>query len=360
MTVYYITIAFTFVFAYLASLKKNKLQMELDVSDKQLLYTRVFLYLISFVLILVAGLRYFVGTDYGAYYRALQNYAPRMWESIKELDEPGFPILATIIKCFTSDGAVFIFVTAAFTVGSILYITYKYVDTYLFSSLLFIFSGVWHGSFNGVRQFFAAAIICLAHRFILEKKAIKYFLCVFIAYLFHGSAIIMVIPYFILRNKVSFRNVLLLAIGSVVLLYNYEFIFSFVSNVKNEMVTMEADTYMLKQVNIFRVLVCVAPAIFGLFLYSRLERNNEQTFYLNIMLLYALLSIIGMNSPYLSRVNIYLLVLLPLSMGKIVVFHDKKTEFMIKWIIVALYFLFWYYEVSNSGSLCYFRWIWER
>ncbi|MBR5223566.1 MAG: EpsG family protein [Clostridia bacterium] len=354
MTVYFVVVLLTIIFSCLA-LPYEATTGE-SILTKRTLNTKIFLFLVVTCLVLVAGLRYWVGTDYGSYYAALERYPSRLWEYIKEVDEPGFPIIASIINLFTKDGAVFIFVTAAFTIASILYITYKYTDTYVFSSLLFVFVGIWHGSFNGVRQFFAAAIILLGHRFILDKKPWKYLLCVLLAFLFHASAIVMIIPYFILRNKISVKNILILIIGSIILLYNYEFIFTLIGALKDETIDTTLE-YMSNQVNILRVIICVVPAAFCLFLYSKSEKDAEQTFYLNTLILYGLLSVIGMNSPYLSRVNIYLLVFLPMAMGKLVVFEDKKLEILAKWVIIILFFVFWYIEIGKDGT---FRFIWQR
>ncbi len=357
MSVYFITIFIVFLFSFFALENKNTVSAEIISKKGQT--EKLCLFLVAITLIFVSGLRYYVGTDYGAYYKIFDNPVSTLESSIKELDEPGFPILAKIISWFTTDGAVFIFVTAAFTIGAILYVTYKNSDAYLFSSLLFIFTGVWYGSFNGIRQYFAAAIICLGHRLIFEKKFWKYLLCVFLAFLVHKSAIVMIIPYFILRNKITFRNIFLLTLGSIILLYNYEMIFSLLGGLNDNTIDM-SNAYTFSQVNILRVIVNVIPAIFCLFLYSNSEKDEVTTFYLNILITYALLSIVGMNSPYLSRVNIYLGVLLPLSMGKLIIFKDKKFELIMKSIIVVLYFLFCFYEISISADLNTFKWIWQR
>lgn len=359
MVVYYLTALSVFIFSALA-LYSNYVATATGQLIKNNYVTKFFLLTITLILVFVAGFRYFVGADFGAYYRFADNYAPNWLSTLKELDEPGFPVLGAIIKLFTTDGAVFIFITAAFTVSSILAITFKYTDTYLFSALLFMFTGIWHGSFNGVRQFFAAAIICLGHRLILDKKLFKYLLCVFVAFLFHKSAIIMVIPYFMLRKKINLSNILLLTIGSIILLYNYEFIFSFIGGLKESEIVIEEGSYYLRQVNILRVLVSITPAIFCCFVYKQSEKTPEQTFYLNWLILYGLFAIIGMNSPYISRINIYLSVLLPLALGKLVVFKNKNFEIFVKAGILIFFFFYWRYEISNSGALYNFRFIWNR
>ena len=358
MSVYYVTILAVIICSAFAV--ENYGTADANGIIKNNHSERLWLFCVAVILILVSGLRYGVGADYFVYYGALERYPTQIIDLIKDLDEPGFPLLVSILRLFTNDGAVFVFITAMFTIGSVLLITYKYTNTYIFASMLFIFTGIWHGSFNGVRQYFAAAIICLAHRFILEKKILKYMICVFIAFLIHSSAIIMVIPYFILRNKVSLKNILILAVGSLILRNNYEFIFSFVGDLKDETMNVANDVYLLNQVNPLRVIVNVVPAVFCVLLHITTPKDKETTFYLNILILYGLLSVIGMNSPYLSRVNIYLGVCQPLAMCKLVVFKDKKIETIVKWIIILLFFGFWYYEVSNGSSLHRFYWIWQR
>ena len=138
MIVYYLTSLSVFAFAMLAQYS-NSATTEIETKIKKRPSTKFFLAMVVLTLTFVAGLRYYVGADYGAYYLALDNYASKLLPTLKELNEPGFPALAAITKLFTTEGAVFIFITSAFTMISILAITFKYTDTYVFSSLLFMF-----------------------------------------------------------------------------------------------------------------------------------------------------------------------------------------------------------------------------
>ncbi len=356
MSAYYLTIFAVLVFSFLAVID-DRFEKE-NTLKKKSLAQKVWLLLVVLILICVSGLRYYVGTDYGGYY-TLESSWKIVGEKFISLDEPGFYFIAEILKWISNDGAVFIFITSAFIMGAIMFITYKYTDAYLFATLLIVFTGVWHGSFNGVRQYFAAAIICLGHRYVFDKKFWKYLICVLFASLFHISAIVMIVPYFILRNKISIFNILIMLVGALILLFNYELIFSFIGSLKDK--TLDTtDAYMSNSVNILRVVVNICPAIFCLIMYWGKEKDKEQTFYLNILILYALLSIVGMNSPYITRINIYLGVLVPLAMGKLIVFKDKTIEIMFKILIVVLFFVFWYYEISISTALNDFKWIWER
>ena len=66
------------------------------------------------------------------------------------------------------------------------------------------------------------------------------------------------------------------------------------------------------------------------------------------------------NSAYLARLGIYTGVFLPLALSKLVTFKNRYIEDTIKVVIIVLFFFFWYIEVSGSGNLNSFQWIWER
>ena len=354
---YFITISIATVFSALAS-KAEKLGLRSRTQYNIL--TNLMLVIVSACLIFVAGLRYYVGTDYGGYYKGLTTYGEKFETAVKTLDEPGLPLVATIVGWFANDGAYFIFFCSLITISLILFQNYKNTDSFVFCTLLFVFIGVWHGTFNGVRQYFAAAIIFAGHRLILDKKFWKYLLVVFIAFCFHRSSIIMLIPYFIYRNRITFRNVLLLLIGTYIISANYDTIFTFVGFLKDSEMSMGDTAYNSTTVNIFRVLTFCAPAITVLVLYWKKNPNSEQTFYINALLANAAAMLATSNSAYLARLSIYTNVFTPLALSKLLKFENKMVEVTVKCIVVVLYAVFWYIEISGSKALANFHWIWER
>lgn len=357
MSVYYVTISFSAFFSFLAAKSEN---LGLSKDRRRNTVTLLLLALSAFTLIFTGGLRYYVGTDYGAYYQGIDTYGGTLKESLTNLDEPVLPIIATLVGWFTSDGAYFIFICAALTYSLILITNYRNTDSFVFVTLLFVFVCNWHGAFNGVRQYLAAAIVFAGHRLILNKKSWKYALVVFIAFCVHRSAIIMIIPYFLYRNRITFRNVALLLIGTYIVARNYDAIFSFIGLLKNSEMSMGDQAYNSTVVNIFRVLVACAPAIVCFLLYYSKEISTEESFYINALLVNAAAMLATSNSAYLARLGIYTNIVTPLALSKLLKFKNYSVELFIKFGVIFLYAIFWYIEVSGSGSLNNFRWIWER
>ena len=354
MSTYYYTLFFVSTFSFAAQ-KLQSTQIG-STSQKRNPQVKFFLICTALTLILVAGLRYGVGTDFFAYY-SLEG-AESLWTKIKTFDEPGIALIEWVVCLFTDDPAVVIFAYSFLTILLILRTTYRYTDDFLFVTLLFVFTGCWHGSFNGVRQFLAAAILFAGHRYIYEKKLWKYWLIVFLAASVHISAVVMIVPYFVLNLRFRIRNIILLAVGTWIVSANYDTIFSFIGLLKDSEVIL--DEYNTTVVNIYRVLVACAPALAVAVIYSFNRPDREESFYINAMIMNAAAMCAAANSAYLARVGIYTNLFTPLALSKLIRLKNKQMERFMKIAIVVLYAVFWYIEVSGSLRLSSFRWVWER
>lgn len=311
------------------------------------------------ILIVVAGLRYRVGTDYVAYYSYFDRYAKDLSRAFSQLDEPGIRLIAYCIRRLSDDGAVFIFACSFVTLALMTRTVYRYTSQLLFSGLLFLFCGGWSGSFNGVRQYLATAVAFSAYPYLRNRKLVKYMLCVFIAFLFHKSAIIMVVPYFVVQMKISWRNTLLIVIGCVLVLYLYEQLYEAVDFLMDSNVDWDSD-YMSSRVNIFRTLVAIAPAAFYLVAYAEKEKSEDQTLWLNLLIIHAVAMTISSQSAYIARIGIYTSSFSVIAIPELNKDLNPRLRGAFMFLILVLFFVFWWYELSNSTRLNNFTWIWQR
>ena len=358
MTVYYVSILLVILTSGLAQAADRRSNS--GPGEKRKSKAAVFLlFLTSAILSVVAGLRYEVGTDFGAYFHADEIFGGHAWESLKTLNEPIIAIFTDLISLITDVEGAYTFFFSLFTIGLSTYVLFRDTEDYVFAILLFIFTGCWHGTFNGVRQYMAATFVLLGYRYIYEKKMLKYFFFIFLAYCTHVSAIIMVIPYFFLRNRITFINILILVLGTAVVSYNYETIFSFIGMLKEEEIVM--NTYATNSVNILRILVNCAPAVLALVLcIHNGGASDEQAFFINILFFNAAAMVAASNSAYLARIGIYTGILVPIAMEKLIRFKNSMTTFIVRSVIIVLFAIFWYVDVSTPPALNEFKWVWER
>lgn len=114
-----------------------------------------------------------------------------------------------VIAHITSNRYIFIFLYTISMYAIILYSFRKYAKNYPLASILFM-ALVFYFSFTYLRQMFAAAIIGLSIKYIIERKFLKYCAIIVAAFSFHNSAIIFFPMYFIAHKKYSKVRILLL------------------------------------------------------------------------------------------------------------------------------------------------------
>ncbi|MBR2883984.1 MAG: EpsG family protein [Clostridia bacterium] len=361
MTTYFIVIFLIIIFAYFA--QKNIIKKAASIANEFVIIkptmTKMFFIFIVGVLVFVAGFRYYVGTDYGAYYGQYLRFANSFWESLKNFDEPGYGLIALISLKLNLGGEGAIFIAAALTNIIFLITIYKNTDMLFPATLFYIFLGCWHGGFNGVRQYLASAIIFSGLRFIKERKFWKYALVVFIAFLFHGSAIMMIFPYFVVYNKISFKNIAFLIGLSLIILFSFSEVLEFTGFLLQEDLSDEGE-YLTNSVNTFRILVAIAPALFFLFLYQKRTITKEQQFWFNMLILNGIVMFATSNSTYLARVGIYTVPFSTIGIPELIKGSNIKQKKAVTIIILVAFAAFWLYELSNSDGLNNFRFIFNN
>ena len=355
--VYLIVLAATLVLGFLAQANPKT-----RITHKGRLYTGpdpVLAFALAAVLILVAGLRYRVGTDYMAYYRTRVEDWKTVWDYIIHFREPGIRILSRISVMIANDGAVLIFICAVIIIGIYCLMIYRYSVMYLVSMLVFLFLGDWTGSFNGIRQYLAAAIVFAGHRYILKRKFVSYLLTVLLATLFHKSAAIMILPYFLYARKPDVTQFVILCAGAIIVRLSYEIVVDLIQLYKGTLIDW-TDAYMTREINPWRIAVGFIPIVLFFSSCDRKKMNKTQEFYINSMFFNAFAMLASMGSAYLGRIGIHTGAMVCIGYGYLFQLIPKNKHRNAVIIAVLLVFLaYWIYSLQ-SGSLRNFRWIFER
>ncbi len=357
MTTYYITILLVFgflCFAESGTVKSIGINNETVIEKTTV--TKFFFILAAITLIFVAGFRHNVGSDYGAYYKGFNRLATEFWESLLELNDPGIRFIAKLVTLVGGNATSFIFICACITVVLFLSTIYKNTDMLLLATLLYVFLGCWHGCFNGIRQYLASAILFASLPFIKERKFWKYAFLVFVAFLFHASAIIMIFPYFIIYNKINFKNIILLIIASFFILFSFSELLDLAGFILRDELSEESK-YITTTVNTFRVLVAIAPAAFFLFTYYGRPLSKDQRFWLNFLIINGVTMFATSNSAYFARVGIYTAPFSTLGIVELIKGLKPREKRIFSFIIIVAFFFFWLYSLEKSVALNNFKWV---
>lgn len=123
--------------------------------------------------------------------------------------EFGYVGLNWLIAHITNNRYIFIFCYTICMYAIIIECFKKYAKNYYLASILFM-ALVFFFSFTYLRQMFAAAIIGLSIKYIIERKFLRFCVILLVAFSFHNSAIIFFPMYFIANKKYSKSKILLI------------------------------------------------------------------------------------------------------------------------------------------------------
>ena len=308
---------------------------------------------LSVALILVAGLRHGVGTDYWVYYRINVKDWQAVWEDFIRYKEPGIRFLSKITRDISDSGTGLIFLSSLITVGIYCLMIYRHSAMYLVSMLVFLFLGDWAGSFNGVRQYLAAAVLFAGHRFIVKRRIISYLLVVLLASLFHRTALVMIIPYFLFTRKPDLTQFILLAAGALIIRLSYDIVFALIGSYKGTIVNFK-DQYITNSINPLRIAVCFIPVILFLLTNNKQSVNKEQTVYINALFFNAFAMLAAAGSTYLGRVGLYTGAMVTIGYGHLFkTIPEGKNRRIIILAVMTVLLVYWLYSLWGKD----FRWV---
>lgn len=301
---------------------------------------RICFFIVAFFLIFVAGFRYYVGTDFGGYYKAVPTKV-ELITRFRELDEPIVWTITFFVRSLINDGIAVIFVESLITVGLVFYGIWQYDEgDIVITTLLYIFAGSYGFGFNAVRQAMAAALM-----FAFSKKAqkhwvMKYVIVVFVAFLIHKSAIFMFPVFILAQRRFDFKQMMILGASSYILPTVFEYFFEFMD-------VVEDNAYTLHQINSLRILVAFAPVALIILASRNEEFVDKYSFLMNMIFINALLILTTANSALINRLSYYTMIFIPVLLPKFKhLFKTRQDVAVFLAIVVVLYYIFWRYELG--------------
>lgn len=191
MAVFYLTLVAVYVFSLVARI--------IRIKHEKLAW--IFVGIVIVILSLVSGLRSGIGDTY--MYEHLYNLITPDYNANGGY-EVGFIFFLKILKKISQNPIFMLMVT------SIIVNLFNIISMYLFTkdgyfeiaTFLYVASGYFTVTMNGLRQSLAASIIFLATVFIIKKKFIPYLITILLMITIHNSAFIMIPIYFIVNEKV--------------------------------------------------------------------------------------------------------------------------------------------------------------
>ena len=263
---------------FASQIEKITRQAEKKRRRRHSVFLILYFSLLLLTLALPIGLRR-IYNDTGAYIYTF-IYSPYLkglieYGDLHLLHNPAFSLYTALMRTLTDNYHVYFMIPALFVQGSFIAFLYRYCKHFTLGVGLYICLGTYVFSFAAMKQTIAMAFLLLAIPFLLKKKYIRYFLLVFIAFLFHTYAIAFAILPLLAAKPWKLRTYLLL-IGTLFIMWNFEGVIGTFLDYANEngKHLAEYEVFDNAQVNIFRVSVYAVVPILSFLLRNYLFRGE--------------------------------------------------------------------------------------
>lgn len=206
--IYLINILFCFIFSLIYDLnKRNKILL---------------LVLIVVMSLLPAFRSIDVGTDTSNYVEMFQQFgSSNFYELFEYPTEKGYVLLNYFSSIFLSSFNSFFLLFYFLLFGNFIYFFSKNSNFLSLSLLVFLTLGFYLSSFNIMRQMIAISVCLLSLRYVFNREFLKFTLMIILSSLFHTTALIFLLVYFVYKYSDQFKYILF---SSLILIY---FIFKF-------------------------------------------------------------------------------------------------------------------------------------
>ena len=344
MDVFYTTLLITFVFSIGSRLFGKK--------NKYIEYTMAFIAIL--MMILVAGLRANIGDTYVYvdHYKQLANFT-----TLSQVEkDKGYTLFTLFLYQVSTDPQFMIFITALITQLCNLWTMFKYRNLFELQTYMYIASGLYLVTMNGIRQSMTAAILFACTYLIIEGKFKMYLLVVLLISTIHGSALIMIPVYFIVRNeawtKVTFK---IIGISTVCFLFFAQFMPIMFKLLENTQYAVYEDVFASGQeggASIIRFIVNSVPVILAYVYREHIkEKWPQSNIFINISILNLIVMAFSLYNWIFARFSIYFqlynFILLPYIIKEC--FSNRKERDLIYVMFLICYFIFFYREQVIGG-----------
>lgn len=258
--------------------------------------------------IVISGLRYYVGTDYGSYvgiYNKYYNYS--LLELFESKTEFLFLIIIKIASIFNNYQATF-FIMAILTVLIAYFSILNYKEKLSLGFMFFIYLFMYFtSSFNLVRQALAVVIVLYSYKFIFERNWKKFTIIILIAALFHVSALLFLPFYFVFdkenNNKKKYVRYIYI-ICTILVVFFYERMVNILSSIaifeEYAMYTNE-----LSAANREAILNFIILAVILIFRKRLIKYDERNELYIFFYIISTILTLMGYITPYAKRIATY-------------------------------------------------------
>jgi len=292
-----------------------------------------------------------IGAD-TASYKSLIADLSKYNSNVDDRIEKGFVYLSKIIANFTSEGQWLIIIVAVFLSVCIGIFVYKNAKDPFLAILFFITLGLYQFSLTGIRQTIAIGITLLAMELIKNRKFLLFLIAIYIASTFHKTAFLFIPAYFIANRDLSFKNLLLYGVISLIIIASGEYMIL-------KAATILDYKYGIEETGTGKIFFGIVLIIsyYGFRYKNRIiNQNNYNVTFLNINIISFLLWGLRMISRTAERVTFYYMPSTYLVLEELISsIKSKQKKYFIYFIVSGLSVALFFYRLQGNEHYVPYR-----
>lgn len=303
-------------------------------------------------LVTVSGLRANIGDTY--FYKHAYESNDFTLEYILSEKDIGFGFLQMVLKQFSDDPQLMLFVTALVTNLLIVIVFYYYSRMIEISLYVYITGGLFLVSMNGIRQVLAAAIAFTAIRFLIQGRFFPFACIVLLASLFHQTALILLVLYFVVRFPAWSRVSIGLLVLSVFIVIGFDYFSALLFSAIEDTQYGHYKDFQEGGASVLRAVVSAIPLIIAYLGREKLKEIFEDSDYIvNMALLGFVFMVISTQNWIFARFSIYFELYQLILIAWVVKLFHKRDERVIYYGILVCYAAYFYFESVISLQIQY-------
>lgn len=284
---------------------------------------------------------YSAAFEAAAEYDSLWEYLDRsdVFENGILMSECGFNIFVWLLSRVFSYHRYFLLAVSLVVASCVGRFAWKNSQDSLTSLLVFVCLGMLQFCMSGIRQSMAMAICLLAYEHVKNRKPVRFALTVLLAMLFHKSAIVFFVVYFVYYLKFNWRYIIV-AVGGLALFVAFA---DEIATLYNDMMLEDYDATDSFESGGFFVILIYALCIVAALVFNRKMREDKQQampFYLSLVGL-SVYILRFFSAQIFERVSYYfvffLMILLPETLSQLKPRDRRLISILFAIFAIALY-----------------------
>lgn len=310
--------------------------------------------LIAIQIFLISALRdYTVGTDIIGYLNTYNRFGNMGWNELNSTRmEFGYAFMNKLLFMISTNGRLLLIVVAIIVSISLGKFVYDYSRIPWLSFYLFACLEHFSTSLSALRMILSIAIILTSIKYVKERKLWKFLLCVIIAFLFHKTAIVIVLLYPLSRFKINHTYLVFsvfMIIGAYMLghrITQYLIERFYVEYAAKELIISGQGKGMF-------LLLCLV-LLLGLFLRTREMRNDDTMHVLfHMMILSIVFQSIAFSFSVFTRITTFFSISMIVFIPNVIYYitrNDVRLRIMVVSIVCLVTFGFYFTILTGPDT----------